>query len=98
MSSGFGADCVPRRRAGAEGQRFGADFILLDAEGRTLRGLNATAVRIWELSDGTRSARSVAEVVAREFSVDVAQALTDTLRFLSELARLGLIDELQEVR
>lgn len=98
MSGGFGADRVPRRRAGAEGQRFGADFILLDAEGRTLRGLNATAVRIWELSDGTRSARSVAEVVAREFSVDVAQALTDTLRFLSELARLGLIDELQEVR
>ncbi|WP_342373911.1 PqqD family protein [Myxococcus stipitatus] len=98
MSGGFGAERVPRRRSGAEGQRFGADFLLLDAEGRTLRGLNATAMRVWELSDGTRSARSVAEVVASEFSIDVAQALTDTLRFLSELARLGLIDELQEVR
>ncbi|AKF81723.1 PqqD family protein [Myxococcus faecalis] len=98
MSGDFGGDSHPRRRAGAEGQRFGADFLLLDAEGRTLRGLNATAVRIWELSDGTRSARSVAEVVAREFSMDVGAVLADTLRFLTELARLGLIEELQEVR
>ncbi|MCK8498153.1 PqqD family protein [Myxococcus fulvus] len=98
MSGEFGGDSHPRRRAGAEGQRFGADFLLLDAEGRTLRGLNATAVRIWELSDGTRSARSVAEVVAREFSMDVGAVLSDTLRFLTELARLGLIEELQEVR
>lgn len=98
MSGDFPADHLPRRRAGAEGQRFGADYLLLDAEGRTLRGLNATAVRIWELSDGTRSARSVAEVVAREFSMDVGQVLTDTLRFLTDLTRLGLVDELQEVR
>ncbi|MCP3099374.1 PqqD family protein [Myxococcus sp. K15C18031901] len=98
MSGVFEPESHPRRRAGADGQRFGADYLLLDAEGRTLRGLNATAVRIWELSDGTRTARAVAEVVAREFSMDVKQVLSDTLRFLSDLARLGLIDELQEVR
>ncbi|MCE9671114.1 PqqD family protein [Myxococcus stipitatus] len=98
MSGDFAPESHPRRRAGADGQRFGADYLLLDAEGRTLRGLNATAVRIWELSDGSRTARSVAEVVAGEFSMDVKQVLSDTLRFLSDLARLGLIDELQEVR
>ncbi|NPC86209.1 PqqD family protein [Pyxidicoccus fallax] len=85
-------------RAGVSGQRFGADFIVLDAEGRTLRGLNATAIRVWQLCDGQRTARAVAEQVAREYSMDARQVLTDTLRFLTDLARLGLIEELQEER
>lgn len=98
MSAGFGADHVPRPREGVSGQRFGSDYIVLDAEGHTLRGLNPTAIRVWELCDGKRTARAVAEQVAGEFKADARQVLTDTLRFLTELARLGLIDELQEVR
>ena len=46
MSADFGADRVPRPREGVSGERFGSDFIVLDADGRTLRGLNATAVRV----------------------------------------------------
>jgi pyrroloquinoline quinone biosynthesis protein D len=98
MSAGFDADRIPRHREGVSGQRFGADYIVLDADGNTLRGLNGTAIRIWELCDGKRTARAVAEQVASEFTADARQVLTDTLRFLTELARLGLIDELQEVR
>jgi pyrroloquinoline quinone biosynthesis protein D len=98
MSAGFDADRVPRACEGVSGQKFGSDYIVLDAEGRTLRGLNATAIRVWELCDGTRTARAVAEQVAHEYSMDARQVLTDTLRFLTDLARLGLIDELQEVR
>lgn len=96
MSDGFGADSVPRRVVGVDGEPFGDDFIVLDSQGRTLRGLNATAARVWQLCDGKRSARAVAEQVAQEFSVDAQQVLPDTLRFLNELARLGLIEE--EVR
>ncbi|MBZ4422076.1 PqqD family protein [Myxococcus sp. RHSTA-1-4] len=98
MSEGFGVDRVPRHREGVSGQRFGSDFIVLDAEGRTLRGLNATAIRVWELCDGKHTARAIADQVAREYRMDARQVLTDTLRFLTDLARLGLIDELQEVR
>ncbi|MFP2927348.1 PqqD family protein [Pyxidicoccus sp. 3LG] len=97
-SAGFGAEHIPVPREGVSGQRFGSDFIVLDAEGRTLRGLSGTAVRIWELCDGKRTARIVAEQLTREFDVTAEQALADTLRFLTDLARLGLIDELQEVR
>ncbi len=64
-------ESVPRRREGADGQRFGADFVVLDAEGRTLRGLNDTAARVWELSDGKRTAREIAAVMAHEYGVDV---------------------------
>lgn len=86
---------VPRRRPGASGEWFGADFLVLDAEGRTLRGLNATAARIWALCDGQRTARAVAEQVALEFSTDVGPVLADTLRFLTELQRRGLVDEVR---
>ncbi|MCP3142183.1 PqqD family protein [Pyxidicoccus xibeiensis] len=97
-ANGFAASSVPVPRQGVSGQRFGEDYIVLDAEGRTLRGLNATAVHVWGLCDGIRTARAVAEQVARDYSIDTEQALADTLRFLSDLARLGLIDELLEVR
>lgn len=99
MSADFGVDSIPRRIEGADGQSFGDDFIVLDSQGRTLRGLNATAARMWQLCDGKRTARAVAEQVAREYSADVQQVLPDTLRFLTDLARLGLIEEEhQEVR
>ncbi|AFE05738.1 PqqD family protein [Corallococcus interemptor] len=91
----FQEGSVPRRRAGTSGEGFGADFLVLDAEGRTLRGLNPTAARIWALCDGQRTARAVAEQVASEFSTDVGPVLTDTLRFLEELQRRGLLDEVR---
>ncbi|MFP2900127.1 PqqD family peptide modification chaperone [Corallococcus sp. 4LFB] len=91
----FQEGSVPRRRAGTSGEGFGADFLVLDAEGRTLRGLNPTAARIWALCDGQRTARAVAEQVAAEFSTDVGPVLTDTLRFLAELQRRGLLDEVR---
>ncbi len=98
MSTDFAADHAPRWREGVSGQRFGSDFIVLDAEGNTLRGLNGTAIEIWELCDGTRTARALVEQVAHRHGWDVEQVLTDTLKFFSELTRLGLIDELEEAR
>ncbi|NBD11224.1 MULTISPECIES: PqqD family protein [Corallococcus] len=91
----FTAESVPQRRPGASGEGFGADFLVLDAEGRTLRGLNPVAARIWALCDGQRTARAVAEQVALEFSTDVGPVLADTLRFLEELRRKGLMDEVR---
>ena len=79
------------------GQRFGADFVVLDAEGRMMRGFNETAARVWELSDGTRTARQVSEQVSREFEADAVAVLDDTLRFLTTLVGHGLMEELRAV-
>lgn len=98
MSTGFAADHAPRWREGVSGQRFGADFIILDADGNTLRGLNGTAIEFWRLCDGTRTARVLVEQVARRRGWDVEQVLADTLKFFTELTRLGLIDELKEAK
>ncbi len=98
MSTGFDAAHAPRWREGVSGQHFGSDYIVLDAEGNTLRGLNGTAIEIWKLCDGTRTARAVVEQVAQRNGWNVEQVLADTLLFLTELARLGLIDAVEEVR
>ncbi len=92
----FRADSIPLRREGTDGQRFGEDFVVLDAEGRMLRGLNDTAARIWELCDGKRSASDIATVVAGEYGVEAERVLADGLRFLERLVAHGLVDE--EVR
>ena len=65
----FRSDSIPRHREGADGQRFGSDFVVMDPEGRMLRGLNDTAARIWEMSDGQRTAREISRVVADEYGV-----------------------------
>ncbi len=87
----FRADSIPRRREGAEGQRFGEDFVVLDPEGHMLRGLNETAARVWELVDGRRTARDIAGVVASEYGVEVERVLGDCLAFLERLLGHGLL-------
>ena len=86
------ANSIPRRREGADGQRFGEDFVVMDPEGRMLRGLNETAARVWELLDGRRTARDIAGVLAREYGVGEERVLEDCLRLLERLAGHGLLD------
>ncbi|XXF81367.1 PqqD family protein [Myxococcaceae bacterium GXIMD 01537] len=96
----FAPDSVPRRAAGAAGQRFGDEFVVLDPAGRMLRGFNETAARVWALCDGTRTARDVARGVLDAFqsgaqSLDAERVLEDTLRFLTQLREHGLVEELR---
>ena len=93
----FAADSVPRQASGAAGQRFGGEFVLLGPARGMVRGFNETAARVWELCDGTRTARQVAQQVAVDFETDAEQALEDTLRFLGELVGHGLMEELRAV-
>jgi hypothetical protein len=46
---------------------------------------------VWELMDGERSARQIAEAFARKYQVQVREAETAVTRFLRELGRRGLI-------
>jgi pyrroloquinoline quinone biosynthesis protein D len=89
----LGPDSLPRRRAGAEGQRFGEEFVVLDPEGRMLRGLNETGAQAWALSNGQRTAREIASELARTWGVEEERALADCLSFLNLLEERGLIQE-----
>jgi len=82
---------IPRRTQGCESSRLGNEFILLDATGRVLRGLNPTGARIWELIDGHRTAAEISHRVANEFGASRQRVLDDVLSFLSKLREAGLL-------
>jgi len=87
---------IPRRTEGCEASRLGNEFILLDAGGRVLRGLNPTGARIWELIDGRRTAAEISHRVALEFGASAQGVLEDVLGFLSRLGEAGLLAAAEE--
>jgi pyrroloquinoline quinone biosynthesis protein D len=84
---------VLRRAPQAQFSRFGADLVVLDAEGRTLRGFNPAAARIWSLLDGQHSVEAIARAVSGEFQVAYERALADALFFLGQLREKALVEE-----
>ena len=82
---------VPERARGAEGLAVGGDFVLLDGEGKMLRGLNATGAEVWELIDGRRALGAIASEIARRYAVPEGRVLEDVVRFSLALAARGLI-------
>ena len=49
--------------------------------------LNAVGTRVWELCDGSRSARQIAEQIEAEFEVSPEEARRDVEEFLESLAQ-----------
>jgi pyrroloquinoline quinone biosynthesis protein D len=82
---------VPAVSEGSVSSRVGEDFVLLDPSGTLLRGLNATAARVWELVDGRRSVLEIARAVAAAWAIDEERALEDVSRFMQILADRELI-------
>ena len=80
-------DSVPRRRAGVEVERVGDQAVMLDAAGTIARGLNETAVRVWELIDGRRTVAQIAAELHGEGDVS-----GDVLEFCRALLERGLIE------
>lgn len=82
---------VPERARGAEGLAVGGDFVLLDAQGEMLRGLNVTGAAVWELIDGRRALGEIASEIARRYSEPEPRVLEDVVTFAQALAARGLI-------
>ena len=62
----------------------GAAVIVLADTGQ-VNVLNAVGTRIWELMDGTRTVREIAELIQREFDVSPQTAVQDTEEFTQKL-------------
>lgn len=83
---------VPRLARGLETSRLGDEFVLLDQEGRMVRGLNPIGARAFELMDGARTAEEISAAIADEFSMPLDRARRDILRLLSALSEWKLVD------
>ncbi len=64
--------------------------IVLPLSGK-IEVLNELGARIWSLVDGSRNVREIAAALCDEYQVQSVQAEADTLEFLDDLARRGVI-------
>jgi coenzyme PQQ synthesis protein D (PqqD) len=66
--------------------------VLLDIQGGRMFALNPTGSRILELLEAGTAGEEIASQLAREFSVSLETAATDTDQFLCQLRRHSLLD------
>ena len=62
------------------------------AEIDSIFNLNGTGSFIWERIDGVKTGKDLADLVAAEFQVEVAQAHADCAEFLSQLLEVRAIE------
>lgn len=67
------------------------EMLLVSAgQGRVL-SVNPLGARVWELSDGSRSAADIVQNVQTDFDVEPAMAERDVEAFLTDLANRGFL-------
>lgn len=87
----MGPESRPRRQEGVLAQTAGEATILLTPESGEYFSLDDVGGRIWELADGSRSAREIARVLHDEYDAPLETIEADTLELLAELAERQLL-------
>ncbi len=87
----FSPETIPLRAPGTQWSRLGEELVVLDGQGRMLRGFNPTGARVWELADGERSAAAIAAQLSREVGAADGRVLADVLEFLATLEQRSLV-------
>jgi hypothetical protein len=71
---------------------FGQDAVIISPAENTVRMLNPTGSRIWELADGSHTAENIAVLLAEEFEVSLSEARGQVADFLADLESRGLVE------
>lgn len=85
-------NAVPVKAAHTASQVIDGEAVILDIPGKTLRGLNPVASRIWQLIDGARPLHEIARSVAHEYGRTEIEVQRDVTAFLGELAERRVIE------
>ena len=64
----------------------GEAVVVLPREGQ-LEVLNETGTHVWELIDGTRTVREIAELIVGEYEVSFERAIVDVETLVGDLVR-----------
>ena len=73
-------------------RRIEPDLVLFDPDGTELHVLNATAIKVFQLCDGSHTPEQMAEVLVESFSgVEYDQAYEDVEKILAVLEKKNLI-------
>jgi coenzyme PQQ biosynthesis protein PqqD len=84
-------EMVPRQATRVVAQQAAGKWVLLDVKTGQYYALDPVAGRIWQLCDGTRSVRQIAEVVSDEYDAAGQAVEDDVVEFVSELVGESLL-------
>ena len=84
-------DMVPRQAPRVVAQQAAGKWVLLDVRTGQYYALDPVAGRIWQLCDGTRSVRQIAEVVCGEYDGAGPEVEDDVVAFVSEFVGESLL-------
>ena len=84
-------DSIPHHSPDVPSRTVDGKGILVDLQSGDYFSLNATGRFVWEQIDGLRDVRSIASLLAAEFSIDADTALTDCAELIQSLSDAGLV-------
>ncbi len=82
---------TPRQAAGVITQQAAGKWVLLDVKSGQYYALDAIAGRIWQLCDGTRNVRQIADAMREEYHTEGEPVEDDVVAFVSELTGESLL-------
>jgi hypothetical protein len=84
-------EMVLQQSSGIVAQQAAGKWVLLDVKSGEYYALDSVAGRIWQLCDGTRSVRQIAEVVSDEYDGAGHSVEDDVVGFVSDLLGESLL-------
>ena len=84
-------DMVPRQATRIVAQQAAGQWVLLDVSTGRYYSLDQVGGRIWQLCDGTRSVRQIAEAVCDEYDAAGQSVNDDVAGLVSELVGESLL-------
>lgn len=85
-------EAKPKRRENLVVEEMDDELLVADFTGSKLHTLNATAAVIWELCDGERTDRQIAEELAGYCGVPVSDVHGDVKETLAQFRDKGLLE------
>lgn len=81
----------PRHSDQTTWQEIGEEVIILDVDSGAYFGVEGAGARMWLLADGTRTGEDIAQEIAGEYEVDLAQARADVSEVVAGLLENRLL-------
>jgi hypothetical protein len=84
-------DTQPTKHPRTASRLVDGEAVVVLPEENVVKVLNVVGSRIWDLADGTRTVREIAQTIHQEFDVDLAQAEQDVIEFVAAMVQDELL-------
>lgn len=84
-------DAKPNKHPRTASRLVDGQAVVVLPEESVVKVLNPVGSRVWELADGTRTVREIAQTIYQEYDVDREQAEKEVVEFVAEMTQAELM-------